>query len=150
MPFNRFEWLRRVKAVEREHTAVRYAADYLLDVLRLDPTVLDRVLRVRDVREAVEKLEGTYVVRLFAEFETCLRTYWLAARSTDPPSRTKDLLDGIGATRRIPHDDIQFAHAVRDFRNALVHERAEVVPTIEIARARGYLCRYLRHLPLDW
>jgi hypothetical protein len=150
MPSNKFEWLNRVKAVEREHAAVRCAAEFLLTAVRQDSAILARSLRVRDVEEAVEKLEGTYVVRLFAEFETSLRTFWVASRGTDPPSRTRDLLDGTGAKPRIPHDDIQNAHSVREFRNSLVHERDDPVVRIPIAVARRYLCVYLNFLPLEW
>lgn len=150
MPSNKFEWLNRVKAVEREHAAVRYATDFLLNAVHDDPTILDRILRVRDVEESIEHLEGTYVIRLFAEFETSLRTYWVVSRGTEPPSRTRDLLDGIGAKRRVPHDTIQNAHAVREFRNTLVHERDDVDDPLSIAEARRYLCIFLNFLPLEW
>ena len=150
MSSNKFEWLTRVKAVEREHVAVRYATDYLVNAVHHDPTILDRDLRVRDVKEAVEQLEGTYVIRLFAEFETSLRTFWIVSRGNDPPSRTRDLLDGIGARRKVPHDTIENAHAVREYRNALVHEREDTVQPLPIAVARSYLCVFLNFLPLEW
>ena len=59
MPSNRFELLSRVKTVEREHTAVRFSTDYLLNVARHDPTVLYPNLRVRDLEESIERVEGT-------------------------------------------------------------------------------------------
>ena len=37
MPSNRFGWLARVKAVEREHSATRFATNFLLDAVRRDP-----------------------------------------------------------------------------------------------------------------
>jgi hypothetical protein len=54
MPSNKFEWLNRVKSVKREHSAVRYATDHPLTAAKNDPTILDRVLRVRDVQDAME------------------------------------------------------------------------------------------------
>lgn len=150
MQSTRFEWLKRVKAVEREHSAVRWAIDFLLNAVRNDPTVSDRVVRVRDVERSVEKLEGTYLIRLFAEFETSLRRFWFASRGTDPPARTRDLLDGVGAKRKVPHDAIQNAHTVREFRNALVHERDDEIDPLPIAVARSHLCVYLNFLPLEW
>jgi len=149
MPSNN-EWMNRVKAVEREHTAMRFASEYLLNAVQQDPTALKGNLRVRDVNESVERLEGTYTIRLFAEFETSLRTYWLASRITDPPSRTRDLLDGVAARCRIPHDHIQNAHAVREYRNVLVHERDEDVDPIPIALSRRHLCMFLSFLPIEW
>jgi len=105
---------------------------------------------VRDIDESAERLEGTYTVRLFAEFETSLRTFWIASRDKDPPSRTRDLLDSVGTRRRIPNDRIQDAHAVREYRNALVHERDEDFDPIPIAQARRHLCFFLSFLPIEW
>lgn len=150
MPSNKFEWLNRVKAVEREHSAVRYATDYLLNAARHDPSIVDRVLRVRDVQDAGAELEGTYVIRIFAEFEASLRTFWFASRGADAPSRTRDLVDGVGARRKVPHDAIQNAHTVREFRNALVHERDDDMRSLSIATARRHLCVFLSFLPMEW
>lgn len=150
MPSNTLQWMNRVKAVEREHTATRFAIDYLLNAVQQDSTALKGNLRVRDVNESASRLEGTYTIRLFAEFETSLRTFWVASRGKDPPSRTRDLLDGVAARRRIPLDRIQNAHAVREYRNALVHERDEAVDPIPIDQARSNLCVFLSFLPMEW
>ena len=150
MPSSKFEWLTRVKAVEREYRATRFATDYLLNVVQQDPRSLGHDLRTRDLNEAVERLEGTYSVRLFAEFETCLRIFWEATRGTRPPSRTRDLVEGVGARRRIPHDQINNAHAVREYRNSLVHAREDNVEPIAIDVARSRLCHYLSFLPIEW
>src|SRR5205823_9712518 len=98
-----FEWLARIKAVEREHSATRLAVDRLLSAAQRDPSVLSaEELRVRDVRQASDRLDGTYIVRLFAEFESGLRLFWPSARSTDAPSRVRDLLDGVAARSGFP------------------------------------------------
>jgi hypothetical protein len=96
------------------------------------------------------RLEGTYIIRLFAEFETGLRLFWPTARGTDPPARTRDLIDGVAATRRVPNGERLNAHAVREYRNFLVHERDEEVVPISIVEARGYLCRFFAFLPPTW
>jgi hypothetical protein len=150
MPHKTVAWLRRIKAVEREHSAARLAADRLLATAEHDPTVLRGDVAVRDIRHMAERLDGTYIVRLFAEFETGLRLFWPTARGTDPPSRTRDLLDGVAATCRIPNDQREGAHAVRDYRNTLVHERDEPSDPIPIAQARGHLCRFIGFLPPEW
>jgi hypothetical protein len=97
-----------------------------------------------------ERLEGSYAVRLFAEFETGLRLYWAIARSTDPPSRTAHLIDGIAATRRIPDHLRKNVHRVREYRNSLIHERDEPTAPIGISECRGHLCRYFSYLPPIW
>jgi len=140
----------RIKAVEREYLASRFAADRLLDQVREDPTTLARELQIRDLQDASDRLEGTYIIRLFAEFETSLRAFWSASRKKPPPSRTRDLMDGVAAKRRVPNDWIADAHAVRDYRNLLVHEGEEEPTPIPIDNARGNLCRFLSLLPIDW
>ena len=152
MPRKLDEWLGRIKGIEREQTAIRLATDRLLAMVEGDPTAIpaDSALRIRDLRNASERLEGTYIIRLFAEFETGLRLFWPTARATQPPSRTRDLLDGIAAMRRIPNDQLLHAHTVRDYRNSLVHEREETPAPLSIAEARGHLCRFFAFLPPNW
>jgi hypothetical protein len=77
-----------------------------------------------------------------------LRSFWSSVRATDPPS--KGLLEGTAAICHIPQDDLTDAHAVRDYRNALVHECDEATDPIPIALARGRLCRFFSYLPPKW
>jgi hypothetical protein len=147
MPLNH-EWQTRIKAVEREYSVVRLAVNKLLEMAQRDPGVLQGDLRHRDVVHASQGLEGTYVIRLFAEFETGLRSYWDTVRGTNP--RTRDLLEGIAATCGIPDDQRDNAHLVRDYRNSLVHEREEDVEPLPVAVARGYLCHFFSFLPYKW
>src|SRR5687767_8209414 len=105
-----YDWLRKIKAVEREHSSTRLATERLLEEARHDSTILRGNLTLRDIGNSSERLDGTYIIRLFAEFETGLRLFWPTARGTDPPSRTRDLLDGVAATRRIPDDNRISAH----------------------------------------
>jgi hypothetical protein len=127
---------------------MRFAADRLLDAGRSDPTTLQREIAIHDLDVASDRLEGTYLVRLFAEFETSLRKLWATFRETSPA--TGDLLNGVGAKCRIPHDQISNAHQVREYRNALVHEREERAASIPISEARSHLCRFLSRLPAEW
>jgi len=85
---------------------------------------------------------------LFAEYETGLRLFWKTIRDTEP--LTQDLLNGITARRGIPQGRVASAHAVREYRNALVHVREEEVDPIPIAEAREYLCRFFAYLPPTW
>jgi hypothetical protein len=149
MPENIHGRLARLKAIEREYHAVRYAADGLLQKAKADPTVLRRTIVFRDLRNACEQLEGTYFIRLFAEFEKCLRSYWrVCIRDTAPPAEV--LVDRAGAKCRIPSDRISNVHKSRAWRNALVHEQEEEVHEVTIQTAKGDLCHYLSFLPLEW
>jgi hypothetical protein len=137
MPHNH-EWQTRIKAVAREYLAIRQATDRFWESAQRDPLII----------RASENLSGTSIIRLYAEFETGLRSYWDQARDSNP--RTRDLLDGLAALCRIPDEQKKNAHAVRDYRNSLVHERQEQLGAISIAVARGHLCRFMSFLPAKW
>ena len=66
----------------------------------------DHGLRDRDVRECQRHLEGTYVIRLFAEFEIALRFIWQHVRHSPNPPRTQisRLMDAMVARHHVPTD----------------------------------------------
>ncbi len=150
MTHDRSGWIGRIREVEGEQTSLRVAADRLLIEARSNPSDFRGDVTLPVIKRASDRLDGTYLIRLFAEFETGLRLYWPTARRTDPPSRTRDLLEGVAATRRIPSPQVVNAQAVREYRNALVHERDEVIDPISLADARRHLCRYFSFLPFEW
>ena len=145
MPYDYLEWPRRLKAVEREYSATRRATDHLGAVAAHDPAIL-RGVSFPDLGRASENLEGTYIIRLFAEFETALRLFWTTFRPTEPPTRAIDLMNGIAVTARIEHDSLEAAHEVRRFRNVLAHNREEPAEPIPIADVRHRLNIYLGFL----
>jgi hypothetical protein len=147
MPHNH-EWQSRIRAVEREYVAMRQAANHFLQAALADPTILEENLRQGEIVVASKNLEGTYIIRLFAEFETGARQYWAANWSTDP--KTADLINGLAARREIPDTQRDNAHLVREYRNALVHEREEKPEPMPIAVARSYLCHFFSFLPQRW
>ena len=147
MPHNH-EWQSRIKAVEREYVAMQQAADRLRQAALGDPTVLRGNLRLGEIVLASRNLEGTYIIRLFAEFETGARQYWSAKWATDP--KTADLLNGLAARCGIPDTQRDHAHSVRDYRNALVHEREDKPEAVLMAVARSRLCHFFSFLPPQW
>src|SRR5438874_8327733 len=98
---HKHEWQSRIKAVEREYVAMRQAADRFRQTALADPTILEGNLRQGEIVVASKNLEGTYIIRLFAEFETGARQYWAANWDTDP--KAVDLLNGLAARREIPN-----------------------------------------------
>lgn len=147
MPHNH-QWQTRIKAVEREYVAMRQAADRFRQTALDDPTILRRNLRHGEIVVASNNLEGTYVIRLFAEFESGARQYWDANWRSHP--RTVDLLNGLAARCGIPDTQRDHAHVVRNYRNGLVHEREEETEMVPIAVARNYLCHFFSFLPPQW
>lgn len=137
-----------MKAVEREYAAIRQAADRFLAKIHQDPTLIQGDLRPRDFARASEKLEGTYLIRLFAEFETGLRQFWATVRTTRP--RTEHLINQIAGMRGVSTDDLGDAHEVRNSRNALVHEREAPGGPVSIVQARRSLCKFFDRLPIEW
>jgi hypothetical protein len=150
MPGECLQWLRRIKAVEREYEAARLALDRFQHAVELDATVLNKngTLEARDIRRASERLEATYFIRLFAEAEAGLRLFWSSFRTTEPPA--SQLMDGIASSRKIPDDRLAEAHSVREHRNLLVHEGNQATDEMALATARSHLCKYFAFLPLDW
>src|SRR5215813_15352565 len=112
MSDERDEWIRDIKAVEREYYAVRFAVVRTLEAIQHDPTLLPGDLRLREVQRAAELLEGTYVLRLFAEFESGLRLFFQQTRKRRPPSKTEDLLNSVAARQAIPNEPLTNAHQV--------------------------------------
>lgn len=146
MRFETHLWPERLKAVEKEYLATKFATLNFMDRSRHDSSLLPANLRFSEFRRSSENQEGTYTVRLFSEFETGLRTFWSVTRPKAPPSRAKDLIDGIASYRRIAPHRVASVHNVRLYRNLLVHERDETIELIPLDVARRYLCVFLSHL----
>ena len=101
------------------------------------------------LQRAASNLEITYLVRLFADFEGILRDYWEngMGRTTEPPMQ--QLLDAIAADRTMNAADLAAAHAIREFRNDVIHE------SLRLRRYTFAFCvrclgSYLRWLPQTW
>ena len=58
-----------MRAVENEYRAVRIAVNRLKSAVAHDPSVLGNEPKPANLGGADRNLEGTYLVRLFAEFE---------------------------------------------------------------------------------
>lgn len=74
MPSDKYDLIGCVKAVEREYTALRFTTDRVLRSLDEGGVDLEEDLKRLDVNCASEWLEGTYIIRLFSEFEVALKS----------------------------------------------------------------------------
>jgi hypothetical protein len=153
MPSLRFDWHERVRAVENEYKSVRIAVDRLQAVVVHDPAILKNETTPASLSVAGRNLEGTYLVRLFAEFESALRSFD-RARHNNPNLKTDAsiLIDTIGGRRGqgISVSVRQGAHAVRRVRNHWAHERDATPEPMSIAEARARLQAFLSWLPEEW
>ena len=148
-PRKRMEWLSRIKSVEKEFHSMRFAADRLiLDVAR-DPNILKTSnFQSASCRNAAENLEATYLIRLFAEFESGLRDFWVSIRKTHPQAEV--LMRRITSKCGIDYQIWQNADRVRMYRNHLVHELHESATSVSIEEARRFLNLFFGRLPPNW
>ncbi len=150
MPFETHVWLNSLKAVEHEYRVASPAMRRLAVQAKSDPTILDSDMRFRGIGEALLHLDGTYGIRLFAEFETGLRGFWSATRTEAEPASIAEIIDRIGSGHGIGQDELTNAHRARQYRNRQIHDNQEDGETIEVSRCRSFLCRFLSKLPLTW
>jgi hypothetical protein len=149
MPNEAFVWGTRIKSVEREYVVARLAADRLDQHTRENPEVLKGDLRLRDVGMVIDRLEGTYLLRLFAEFETALRHYLRAFR-IKAPNNAEPLINKVRDRAHIANDDALKVHAVRRYRNNLIHDDAAPAPPVTIRVATKDLGTFLACLQRYW
>jgi hypothetical protein len=101
-----------------------------------------------EVRQALEHLEDTYIVRLSIEFEEILRDYWRNHRAgTRMPQGVERLINRIATLESIPSEQRDHVHAVRNHRNYFVHRTGNAPPPITFRVAMSYLTVFLNGLP---
>ncbi|GAC1472440.1 MAG: hypothetical protein NVSMB9_19650 [Isosphaeraceae bacterium] len=150
MPLETLVWIRDLKAIEHEYRITLIAVRRLADQARHDPTILDKNMRVHGIGEALSNLNATYAIRLFAEFETGLRKFWVATRTAREPRGIAEIMDRIAARYGIGHDDLTNAHRSRMYRNRQIHDNEQEGETIEVRDCRSFLCIFLSKMPSTW
>jgi hypothetical protein len=146
----KWDWLDRIKGVEREFLAARKAADDLVAALNGGTAEPPRNTEVRDVTNMYNNLEGTYLIRLYAAFESGLRSYWRSARKNRSRPGTEQLVNMVSSKCSIPDNIRDEVHEVREYRNSVVHEGDDEVVAVTITIARSRLCTYFARLPDEW
>lgn len=136
--------------VAREFHAATVAVGLLDQLLGRDPSALGlHALGRSDYENLRRNLESTFFVRLFAEFESGLRDVWRhTVRDSNP--RTVELIDALAARRNVDEPVVTAVHAARGYRNALVHEGADLATPVPLATAARSLRRYFARMPVDW
>ena len=141
----------RIKAIEQMFRAARASVAHYRRACQNDPGLLGTAgFRIRDIRDCHEELEATFLLRVFAEFEGALQDFWRSGmgRQTSPATRT--LLDRIAARCHVPWTELDRAHQVRAYRNAIIHEgEAPRATEIALPEARRHLCLFLSRLPAN-
>lgn len=60
------------------------------------------------------------------------------------------LSNSIASRLGIDHRELANAHLVREYRNALVHERDDRPDPVPLIDAEKHLCRFFSYLPDEW
>jgi hypothetical protein len=144
MPSDWYDLISRVKAVEHEHTALRFTTDHALRSLGEGVLSLEAGLKRLDVHRASERLEGTYIIRLFSEFEVALKTVLRERKVLKIPRDAKPLINRVASYFKFSGTILDNAHVVREYRNKLVHNL--VIPDKEkmtIRTVTSHLCTFL-------
>lgn len=165
MPYSRLEWWRSINEVGREYEASRVAVARLAGQLLADPNLLNDEPQARQgLPQASRNLEGTYVVRVFAAFESALRSYerwWHPERVGTARVDASQMIDEIGARhapdiprrtkRPIGLQIRERVHEVRRSRNYWAHDEADAVARpMPFGRARECLLAYIDKMPNEW
>ncbi len=149
MPGETFAWLVRLKEVEREHTSTRWATDHLLRSIQEGAVRLEQNLKRGDITRASNRLEATYVIRLFSEFELGLKRF-LKAKGKKPPKNASQLIDRVASLVGFAGTFLTNAHKVRRYRNKLVHNLDEEVESLALRKATSIICTYMDRLQPHW
>lgn len=149
MPHEAFDWMGRIKAVEREYGAIRFGADRLVAAVGEDPSILKGAVKRPDIKTASAHLEGTYIIRVFSEFETAL-VHFVRAFQIRRPRTAETLVNRVRSRGRISPADTDRVHRVRQYRNVLVHERSAPVAPVSVREATGFLCTFLSRIQGIW
>jgi hypothetical protein len=143
-------WLERINTVEQEFLAARAALALLANAIRTGQPLPRERFEPKKLKAARANVEATYLIRLFAVFESGLRDAWknYFLRQTKP--RAENLLISVAALRFISDQERDRAHLVRRYRNAIVHAGAKDAEVVPLGEAKGYLCQFFSRLPLTW
>ena len=163
MLYHQSDWWNYINEVGKEYEASRVAIIRLTNQVAVNANVLDDEPRARGgLSRASRNLEGTYLVRVFAAFESALRSYerwWHPNRETRVDA--SQMIDEIGARKA---DDIPRRHKrvigtqirervqlVRRSRNYWAHDDADAVADpMPLERATMCVLEYINKMPLEW
>jgi hypothetical protein len=142
-------------AVAQEYLAAKTAGNLLSAQLDADPSFGSRYgWEPRAGAAFCDKLEATYIIRMYAEFEAGLRDYWKnhLGQNTRPPMI--QLVRHAIPNQYFTQDCIDNADDVRVYRNFLVHDIEEDPPAdvvvFSVEQAKTHLCTYFGRLDPRW
>ena len=164
MPHSRSDWILYIRAVSKEYGSARLAVDHVQNQLRDDAHYMDGTLTRDEIAHVSRYLEGTYIVRMFAAFESALRSYerwWHPTRTRRERPDAATMIDEIGAhkednvaPRRKREIGLQIrarVHEARQTRNYWAHDdKDQIELPLTIDQLTSRLLAYIQKMPLEW
>jgi len=141
--------LDQLKRVADEYHAARFAVGRALSAAMRTPHALPATIRPNDLRLCLNRLEATYLVMLFAEFESAIRRIWSAEFGRKTKPRMEVLLDRVAAKAHVSDTGLGDVHRVRKYRNFLVHGE-DFAASVTLEQAGSLLARFLSFMPGSW
>ena len=146
----RSEAYRRLVRVRNEFDAARVALAYTLAQLEAGVRIVrPGHVALPELRASSNHLEITFVLRLFAEYEGVLMSYWANGMGRVTRPKVSVLMNRIADHQSMSQADLGAAHDVRTFRNEIVHEEARE-PRLTFPDCASRIGTYLRWLPVRW
>lgn len=141
--------IRNLAGVRQEFEAARAALFYTEKQwpMAVEDITLKGVTKGH-VSGALSKVEQTYLIRLFSEFEGMLRGY-LQEKSEIVPGKAYDLINKVAKRQRanVPDQKRDAVHLVREYRNTVIHDQGSGAVAVSFDQALSALNQYLVFLP---
>src|ERR1700732_3813776 len=115
MASNALPWMLKMTAIEREYKATRFSVDYVKSAAVAGLPILQGETKLRDLNSAVERIENTYIIRLFVEFEASLRAF-IDFEGLEQPKWAEGVINRVAARANIVKDLRLRIHEVREYR----------------------------------
>jgi len=147
--------IQRMNRVLHEYLAAETAARWLARETDANPSFGDmHGWPAKGGIDFVANLQATYIIRIYAEFEACLRDYWQTFRKRNTRPQMYQLVNDAIPTVMFPQDIIDMADQLREYRNFLVHDNVdnptEAVQAFSVQDAKKHLCAYTAFLDPAW
>lgn len=142
-------WIIRLRDIEREHDAARAAVAHFLRSLHDGNVRLAPNLKRIHINRLSESLEGTYIIRIFSEFELSLKLF-LKKKHEAVPLNVKARIRKVANIVGFKDASVNNAHKARRYRNKVVHHLEEEVDTLTLRKVTRFLCIYLGKMRKDW
>ncbi|SRR5260370_192430 len=142
-------WIMRLRDVEREHEAARMTVRHFLQSLHDGKVRLEPHLKRVHISGLSTRLEGTYVIRIFSEFELSLKLF-LKEKHETVPMNMRPRINKVANIVGFKGSSVDDAHRARRYRNKVVHHLEEETHALTLRKVTSFLCTYLDRMQKDW